>query len=278
MPGPSTNVPPRISRILAPIEFSDRCQAAVRYATLLTRQFGSELLLLHVMGPPPAEMSEDIYRDRVAAAGRKLENFLAEDLKEIPARRLVIKGDPARKIVQYAQDEHADVILMSTHGLGPFRRFLLGSTTAKVLHDAPYPVWTGVHMEEQSGHPFFPMRRILCAADLGPESEKVLAWAAGLQKQTGAELTILHCAPILPNSAVRAAAQEELERLVNQLEVTAPLGIQTGEPAPTICAEARRLSAEVLVIGRGSAAGHFGRLRSNAYAIIRASPCPVVSV
>jgi nucleotide-binding universal stress UspA family protein len=38
------------------------------------------------------------------------------------------------------------------------------------------------------------------------------------------------------------------------------------------------VQADALVIGRGSAAGLFGRLRSNAYAIIRQAPCPVVSV
>jgi len=37
--------------------------------------------------------------------------------------------------------------MMPTHGLGGFRRFLLGSVTAKVLHDADCPVWTGVHLE-----------------------------------------------------------------------------------------------------------------------------------
>jgi nucleotide-binding universal stress UspA family protein len=58
----------------------------------------------------------------------------------------------------------------------------------------------------------------------------------------------------------------------------ADLEIEAGEPASIICAAAERLKADVLVIGRGSAAGVFGRLRTNAYAIIRQSPCPVVSV
>ena len=40
----------------------------------------------------------------------------------------------------------------------------------------------------------------------------------------------------------------------------------------------KKMNADLLVIGRGSAAGMFGRLRTNAYAIIRQSPCPVVSV
>ena len=54
--------------------------------------------------------------------------------------------------------------------------------------------------------------------------------------------------------------------------------IETGDPPAMICSAAGRLSADVLVIGRGSAAGVFGRLRANAYGIIRQSPCPVVSV
>jgi nucleotide-binding universal stress UspA family protein len=51
-----------------------------------------------------------------------------------------------------------------------------------------------------------------------------------------------------------------------------------GDPASAICTAAESMGAGVLVIGRGSAAGVFGRLRTNAYAIIRQSPCPVVSV
>ena len=54
--------------------------------------------------------------------------------------------------------------------------------------------------------------------------------------------------------------------------------IEAGEPAKAICAAAARVQADALVIGRGSAAGLFGRLRTNAYAIIRQAPCPVVSV
>jgi len=53
---------------------------------------------------------------------------------------------------------------------------------------------------------------------------------------------------------------------------------KSGEPAQVIAEAAQRLNADVLVIGRGSAAGALGRLRANAYSIIRQSPCPVVSV
>jgi nucleotide-binding universal stress UspA family protein len=289
MPWPAGGNPSQgLSRILAPVEFSDRCAAAVRYALPLARYFRSELLLLHVIPPAPPEMDEELYANRVATAEQRLEHFAAEELAGLSVRRLVVKGDSARKIVQCAQDEHANVILMSTHGFGPFRRFLLGSTTAKVLHDATCPVWTGVHMEETPAHPFFPLRCILCAVDLGPESERALLWAASLQKQTGAQLTMLHSVPIVPNLAtdagtdwnvaMRAAAEQEIERLRSHAGVTADLDVEAGDPAQAIGAAAHRLPADLVVIGRGSAAGVFGRLRANAYAIIRQSPCPVISV
>jgi nucleotide-binding universal stress UspA family protein len=58
----------------------------------------------------------------------------------------------------------------------------------------------------------------------------------------------------------------------------AELVVEAGDPPKVICEMAQRQPAGLLVIGRGSAAGVFGRLRANAYAIIRQSPCPVVSV
>jgi nucleotide-binding universal stress UspA family protein len=193
----------------------------------------------------------------------------------------VLEGDPAGKIVEFAQQERADIIAMPTHGYGPFRRFILGSNTAKVLHDADCPVWTGVHLEEAPAAVSVPFRGILCAVDLGPQSSKTLGWAAWLREEFGARLTVIHAtAADLDQSAahVREAAEEELLGLQRAAGAEADLLLEAGEPARVICSAAARVQADVLVIGRGSAAGVFGRLRTNAYAIIRQSPCPVVSV
>jgi nucleotide-binding universal stress UspA family protein len=77
---------------------------------------------------------------------------------------------------------------------------------------------------------------------------------------------------------VREQAETELLQLQQATGADADLLIEGGDPANVICSAAARVAADVLVIGRGSAAGVFGRLRTNAYAIIRESPCPVVSV
>ncbi|SPE25307.1 UspA domain protein (fragment) [Candidatus Sulfopaludibacter sp. SbA3] len=133
-----------------------------------------------------------------------------------------------------------------------------------------------------------PLSHILCAVDLGPQSEKTLAWAAWLQKEFDARLTLLHATAAVPELSdtsqvswrlhVREAVEEELTHLQQNAGCAAELLIESGDPSHIICAAAERLHAGALVIGRGSAAGVFGRLRTNAYAIIRQSPCPVVSV
>jgi nucleotide-binding universal stress UspA family protein len=143
-------------------------------------------------------------------------------------------------------------------------------------------------MEETPAVADLPFRSILCGVDLGPQSARTLKWASWLQKEFGAKLTVIHATQGDPDLAddsevawhidVREAAEEELLRLQQETAVDGELLIEGGDAANVLCSAARRVNADVLVIGRGSAAGVFGRLRTNAYAIIRESPCPVVSV
>src|SRR5579885_1090930 len=150
------------------------------------------------------------------------------------------------------------------------------------------PVWTGVHLEEAPPVAEVPFRRILCALDLGPQSCQALEWAAFLQASFGARLAVVHVTTCLQHPEevpapewrvdMMAAAREELERLKAQRGADAELVIEMGDPAKVVCQVAADQKADLLVIGRGSAGGVFGRLRTNAYAIIRQSPCPVVSV
>jgi len=284
-----------LNKILLPVDFSERCAADVRYARELALRFESELILAHVLPPLHAEfglqiegsMLVEVYRARAGQAERELAAFETEGLADLKVRRLILHGDPAAQIVECALTEGAGLIAMPTHGYGPFRRFILGSNTAKVLHDSDCPVWTGVHVEEIApfAHPF---RRILCAVDLGPQSVRALAWAAWLKKEFGGHLTLIHAiaahSEVIgePDLSWRAnileIAEEELLRLQREAGVEADLLLEAGEPARVICSAAARVNAGTVVIGRGSAAGDFGRLRTNAYSIIRQSPCPVVSV
>ena len=274
------------ARILLPVDFSERSAGAVHCASSLACHFGSQLTLLYVLMPPQCEfgaadvagsMLAELCRDRAQQATLELGNFMAPELGGLNVRRVLLEGDPATTIVEYAHREHTGLIVMPTHGYGPFRRYILGSNTAKVLHDADCPVWTGTHLAGTPAAVAAPFHHVMCAVDLGPQSAKALAWAAHFSREFDARLTLFHVTACDPQ--LRSSAGDALNSLRSQVGASsAELDVESGEASRLICAAAKRLDADVLVIGRGSAAGVFGRLRTNAYAIIRESPCPVVSV
>jgi nucleotide-binding universal stress UspA family protein len=290
-----------VSRILLPVEFSARCSGAARYAEALACRFHAGIVLLHVVAPPYAiyggagEVSAycsitDVLAERLASAQAQLDLFLKEMTPDLPVRAELMEGDPARVIVEYAHAGGFDLIVMPTHGYGPFRRFLIGSVTAKVLHDVDTPVWTGPHMEQAPDWTSLCWRRIACAVDLGPHSAAVLGWAASLARGCGADLTVVHA---IPSSSAAAGglsfdpdwrvdlandARSRIAQLQGELGVSAEIHIEIGDPAAAVAHATRCVGAELMVIGRSVSGGVLGRLRANAYAIIRETSCPVVSV
>jgi nucleotide-binding universal stress UspA family protein len=290
-----------VSRILMPVVFSDRCRAAARYAEALALHFRCELTFLHVVEPLTASyvsteaMVYSPVADQDPARLEEAETGLREfgppgHAGGIPVARVVVRGDPAREITRYAHDCGADLIVMPSHGHGPFRRLLLGSVTAKVLHDTNCPVWTGPHLEEARAPEPVCFRRILCALDNAEESREILCWAGDFARQFQAQLTIVHVVSEVParvegiyfDPGVRAhlihSARHRIAAIRDELFAQADIEIEAGDIPDTVSAAASRLEADLLVIGRGRRAGVLGRLRAMAYAILRESPCPVVAV
>ncbi|HEU0006240.1 MAG TPA: universal stress protein [Terriglobia bacterium] len=287
-----------VHRILLPIDFSERCLEAARHTVpTLAKHFGSEVVVLHVLAPyrecgtaePGLIPTEESTAARKAERRRSLDLFLTEELRGALVKRVLMEGDPAHTIVEYSHSENSDLIVLPTHGYGPFRRLLLGSVTSKVLHDADCAVWTGVHLEKKpSGEPLT-LSHILCAIDLGPHSAKALDWANRLATEFGSKLTIVHVVALDPRTEdyyfapewrkyVMDRAKDDIEKLQRIVGTHADVDLETGDISKSVSFAAENLKADLVVIGRGATAGVLGRFRMHAYAIIRQSPCPVVSV
>ena len=110
--------------------------------------------------------------------------------------RVAMLGDPTKAITDFAHAEGVDLIVMPTHGYGPFRRLLLGSVTAKVLHDAECPVWTSAHLEKQPRPDQAVCRNILRAVDGTPSSVALMEWAGKFSRDAGATPRLVHVAPV----------------------------------------------------------------------------------
>jgi len=261
-----------ISRILLPMDFSDQCLVMLPYAQAVAAKYNAELILLHVEND-----------NELAKAGR-------DQLRDFDVRRVLYDDDPAEAIAGFVKSEKIDLIAMPTHGYGIFRQFLIGSVTAKVLHDVTCPVLTGVHMERQPAASAPRFSNVLCAIDLGPQSSGALKWASQFAADFHAELGVVHTVPMLTPSdqllfagdwmvELVDAARQNVEKLLHSTGVArAAVHIQEGDPAGAVCSLAREAGADLLVIGRGPQDGESGRLTTQAYGIIRESPCPVISI
>lgn len=291
----------KLDKILVPIDFSDNSAVATSHVAALARQFHSQITLLHISEFPAgrsfggsigygvtsfeAERAEHLARQK-----KRLDDFCAGDLAGLTVRRMVCSGDPANLIVQRSQEEGSDLIVISTHGYGTFRHFLLGSVTAKVLHDAACPVWTTTHPPSAAAEAPAQIGHVICAVSFGPQACEAIQWASGFAAQTGAKLTVCHTIldhpPCLParyqfqwHEEAHWGASERLHNLLNDLGIDADvLVVSDGDIPKAISNAAKEQKAELLVIGRSSAGRSARPLGSHAYSVICHAQCPVVSV
>ena len=128
--------PFKIDRILLATDLSPAGEPAVLYATALAGRFDAELYVLHVVPTPagPCRASEAWEQEATAAMRQLRQHLLA--LHDKYAQTAVLSGEPAARILQKADDVHADLIVMGTSAHGPRP----GGLTDTVLRGAPCPV------------------------------------------------------------------------------------------------------------------------------------------
>jgi nucleotide-binding universal stress UspA family protein len=282
-------------KILFPIDMSDSCTAAAPFVETMAKKFQAEVTLLHILEMPQG-YATDWYgylalvdTDAIRKARQnEVDSYLKDKFEVLNVRRVTLEGDPAQIISNYAQEHGADLIMMPTHGYGIFRGMLLGSVTAKVLHDATCPVWTGVHVEEAPPNSAS-VGRIMCAVGLTEKSIPTMQFAAKLAQDFQAKLWLVHAVPGAEtrpqkyfDADLETYLEDEARKTIGKMQETAGVGAQlclgAGEVAHVVRDAALHHGADLLVIGRGQANRTFGRLRTNVYSIIRQSLCPVISV
>ncbi|MEM9903926.1 MAG: universal stress protein [Cyanobacteria bacterium P01_D01_bin.44] len=129
--------------VLIPIDFSDLSYQAIGPAKEYVENL-SCLKLIHVLSPlhpaDPAAMWDTLSDDD---RKQKVREFLHNKLSEMRYEGVQIEvaiGDPTTKIVDYAKETEADLIVMPSHGRKGVSRFLLGSVAERVVRLSPCPV------------------------------------------------------------------------------------------------------------------------------------------
>jgi nucleotide-binding universal stress UspA family protein len=284
----------QFTKILLAVDFAPQSILMAHQARAMAEANGAEILAVHAMRPfelmvegmdVPGAVVLEWYEAQKPLLERQLTAFCQEHLGGCRYRTFLVEGDPAGEILKIAGAESADLVVLATHGFGVFRRLILGSVAAKVLHDSPLPVLTGAHLQEpRAGSGTF--RKIVVGVDLAARTGEVLAAARELGAE---EITVVHAMPVVADGvqpsmdpswqmALQAAVTTTLQEAMEKAGLTAKTVIEAAGPAQLIHRVAAEQGADLVVIGRHSDHSLLGRLTAQAYSIVRESPCPVLSL
>ena len=138
-----------VQKILVPIDFSTPCNKAFKYALGFARQFGSQIVMIHVIEPAPVAGAEPRAggsmprtQDELALAEEKMQ-VLADASPRDGSLHItsgIRSGVPTHEIVKAAEELDVDLIIMATHGVRGWKHFGLGSTADRVARAATCPV------------------------------------------------------------------------------------------------------------------------------------------
>jgi nucleotide-binding universal stress UspA family protein len=285
-----------IQHIIFPVDFSERSSCAIPFVAEMARRHDARVTLIAVAHPyygggiDGAPMIDpQLILDGVKSQLDDLYNSFLSDFAGLKVDRFAVLGDPARVIADFVAANKVDLVMMPTHGYGPFRQLLLGSVTAKVLHDVHIPVWTSAHTGEAPDRAHLKVRKILCAVDANPASIELMRWAGRLCKKLGATLRLVHAIPAIEawpdrqmdqeyEETLRENARRTIQNLEKAADIEVPVCVGVGTVPDVVREEALEHGADLVLIGRGALQETLGRLRTHSYGIIRHAPCPVLSV
>jgi nucleotide-binding universal stress UspA family protein len=137
-----------VKTILHPTDFSENSAFAFRLACALARDYGAQLVIMHVAPPPFGAYSEGIYLPTPEGFLEPLEDELRKlqpHDKSIVTEHRLVEGEAGPMILKLAAEVKADVIVMGTHGRTGLVRLVMGSVAEQVVRKARCPVLTVKH-------------------------------------------------------------------------------------------------------------------------------------
>jgi nucleotide-binding universal stress UspA family protein len=289
--------------LLCPVDFSESSRRALEWSSKFSKSVGAALSVLHVVDTEllsignlvavPNAFDELRQRAGEAVAQLKSEMDLAHATFEI------VEGVPEAVIVDAANRGSVDLVVMGTHGLSGFQKFLLGSVTEKVLHRVNVPLLTISPNVEGRRAELKDPRTILMAIDFGRETQAVVRHGTRLAEHYRAKLIALHIVRVpyvvLNESSFEPMTRMEVERLTDSLvskrreDLGALLPSSAGEresvvrvggaPFDSLRDFVSERSVDLVILGAG---GHGDAgirwLGSTCHKMVRLAPCPVLVV
>ena len=125
-----------VRQVLCPINYTEVARKALEHAVSISKTFEAELLVLHVIEFQSNDVREGLEHGRLCA-------WISDDVRSrCSLKEIVRQGDAAEKIVEVAQDEASDLIVLGAQHKRFSDTTVIGTTTVRVTRHAPCPVLT----------------------------------------------------------------------------------------------------------------------------------------
>ncbi len=283
-----------LDRVVLATDFTSASEVAVAYAKRLAKRFASTVTLTNVVDLSGATRSESAIMGMPMAkllhhSAENLEQLLGEmTMEEIRATAQTLEShSPAAAVIGLSTDLKADLIITGTHARRGLDKAIMGSFSEGVIRHAACPVLTigpKVPMPEPGPGTF---HTIVFATHFGPESADKAVTAFALAQDSGAAIYLCH--------VLKDAGEDISDTLALHLRFEAQLGdlipgsaydwcnpecvVEHGKAAPHILALAKRVGADLIVLGATPSLTWYAHLVEGTVGqVIAGSECPVMTI
>lgn len=284
MPAPLT--------LMVATDLSERSDRALRRATLIAREVGARLSLIHVIDEDQPRRIIEAERNSASAILHEQVSTLRE-MDGISCTSRVVIGTVFGGIVQATREESPAVLIVGPHRRQELRDLFRGTTAERTIREVSCPVLM------VNGPPAAPYRKCMWTTDCSDGSRRALdtAYSLGIAPGTISSLIYVFDAPVLRLAMSYTLPEDEKadyledesrEAMLHLIEFSAKLSVKQPHlivrqdqttPASEILAAAKELSSDLIVVGTRGASG-FTRLILGSVAedVLRRARCDVLAV
>jgi nucleotide-binding universal stress UspA family protein len=146
-----------LRKILIATDGSKAAEKAVDFGVQIAGLSGAKVYAVYVIDTTPyysipldEVWSKEVY-EQLETMGNEITSDVEKAAKAagLEAESLVLKGDPAERIIKFAEEQSVDMIVVGSHGIGGFERLVIGSVSEKVVRHAKFPVLVVREQKEQ---------------------------------------------------------------------------------------------------------------------------------
>lgn len=185
-----------LKNILWPTDFSSEAKEALRYAEFFARAFRAKITALHVTPDfvPAMYQNSLVIQKELMRRTKQMKNQARGQIQSLGREKgiafgkiVVTEGSAAKKIVETAEKEKVELIVMGKKGQSALEKLLIGSVANHVLRHSPAPV-----LVTKKSRRTLAVKKILVPTDFTEEEEIERDYAWNLAKRLGASLTLLY--------------------------------------------------------------------------------------